>query len=262
MPTAEVNGQRLNYEDSGSGEPAVLFSHGFFMDHSMFDPQVDALADRWRCIRWDERGHGQTESTPDPFTYWDSGADAIGLLDHLGIEQAVLAGMSQGGFLSLRAALTAPGRVRALILIDTQDRPEDPEKIGGYNELIASFEAPGGPPQEVLDIIAGLILAPDFPDNAKWQERWRAIDHDVLRQIYTTLTTREDDVRERLGELRMPTLVIHGDADAAIELDRAEAVAAAIPNAELVVIPGAGHAANLTHPAAVNPHIERFLSKL
>jgi len=262
MPYADVNGQRLHYEDSGSGEPAVLFSHGFFMDHSMFDPQVAALADRWRCIRWDERGHGKTETSSDPFTYWDSGADALGLLDHLGIEQAVLAGMSQGGFLSLRAALTAPERVRALILIDTQDRPEDPEKRAGYDQLIEAFMAPGGPPQEVLDIIAGIILAPDYPDNATWQERWRNIDRDVLRQIYTTLTTREDDVRERLGELTMPVLVIHGDADPAIEVARAEAVAEALPDAELVVIAGAGHAANLTHPDDVNPHIERFLGAL
>jgi pimeloyl-ACP methyl ester carboxylesterase len=262
MPLADVNGQRLYYEDSGSGEPAVLFSHGFLMDQSMFDPQVDALADRWRCVRWDERGHGQTESTPDPFTYWDSGADAIGLLDHLGIEQAVLAGMSQGGFLSLRAALTAPERVRALILIDTQDRPEDPAKVPGYDQLIDAWTSPGGPPQEVLDIVAGIILAPDWEGNADWHAKWRDLDPDRLRQTYTTLMSREDDVRERLGELTMPALVIHGDADAAIEVDRAQAVTDAIPNAELVVIPGAGHAANLTHPDAVNPHIERFLAGL
>jgi pimeloyl-ACP methyl ester carboxylesterase len=262
MPYADVNGQRLHYEDSGSGEPAVLFSHGFLMDHSMFDPQVQALADRWRCIRWDERGHGTTETSRDPFTYWDSGADAIGLLDHLGIEQAVLAGMSQGGFLSLRAALTAPERVRALILIDTQDRPEDAEKVPGYNQLIDAWTSPGGPPQEVLDTVTAIILAPDFAGNAHWHEKWRAVDPELLRQAYTTLMSREDDVRERLGELSMPTLVIHGEADAAIEVERAQAVTDALPDAELVVIPGAGHAANLTHPAEVNPHIERFLSAL
>ncbi len=162
MPHADVNGQRLFYKDTGDGDP-VLFSHGFFMDHSMFDPQVAALSDRWRTIAWDERGHGQTETSADAFTYWDSANDALGLLDHLGIEQAVLAGMSQGGFLSLRAALTAPERVRALILIDTQDRPEDPEKVVGYNQLIEAFKAPGGPPQEVLDTVAAIILGPGVP---------------------------------------------------------------------------------------------------
>src|SRR4051794_41761866 len=119
MPHAEVNGQRLFYEEAGSGEPVVVFSHGLFMDHTMFEPQVRALSDRWRCIAWDERGHGQTETSDDPFTYWDSARDVLGLLDALGIEQAVLAGVSQGGFLSLRAAPAAAARGTAPAVIDT-----------------------------------------------------------------------------------------------------------------------------------------------
>jgi pimeloyl-ACP methyl ester carboxylesterase len=261
MPHADVNGQRLAYEEAGSGEP-VLFSHGFLMDRSMFAPQLQALSDRRRCIAWDERGHGETQTSTDAFTYWDSARDALGLLDHLGIEQAVLAGMSQGGYLSLRAALLAPERVRALILIDTQDRPEDPEKVAGYDALIAAFKAPGGPPQEVLDVIAGLILGEGVPDAARWQQSWREIAPDTLDQIYATLVTREDDIAERLGELTMPVLIVHGEQDHAIELPAAERLAAELPNAELVVIPGAAHAPNLSHPEQVNPHIARFLDGL
>jgi len=77
------------------------------MDHDMFAPQVDALRDDYRVITWDERGHGQTP-VDGPFDYWDSARDALALLTHLGVEEAVLAGMSQGGFLSLRAALLSP----------------------------------------------------------------------------------------------------------------------------------------------------------
>src|SRR5437588_9277108 len=113
MPFADVNGQHLYYEDFGGDSAgdgvAVLFSHGFLMDHEMFAPQVEALAGEFRCITWDERGFGQTPAD-GPFSYWDSAADVLALLTHLGIERAVLAGMSQGGFLSLRAALTAPER--------------------------------------------------------------------------------------------------------------------------------------------------------
>ena len=97
MPHADVNGQRLFYEDSGGEGDVIVFSHGFLMSHAMFDAQVAALSDRWRCVAWDERGHGQTVTTPDPFTYWDSADDLLGLLDHLGVERAVLAGMSQTG---------------------------------------------------------------------------------------------------------------------------------------------------------------------
>jgi 3-oxoadipate enol-lactonase len=106
MSQAMINGQHLYFEDSGGDGLPVLFSHGFLMDHSMFDPQVAALRSEFRCITWDERGHGAS-SVDGPFTYWDSARDALALLDHLGIDSAVFVGMSQGGFLSMRAALIA-----------------------------------------------------------------------------------------------------------------------------------------------------------
>ena len=93
MPFADVNGQHLYFEDSGGDGPAVVFSHGFLMDHEMFAPQVDVLAPEFRCITWDERGFGHRGHRP--FTYWDSAADCLALLDHLGIDAAVLAGMSR-----------------------------------------------------------------------------------------------------------------------------------------------------------------------
>src|ERR1700722_8281276 len=124
MPTAAVNGIQVSYADSGGDGPAVVLSHGYLMDASMFDAQVAALAPEYRVITWDQRGHGGTPA-PGPFSYWDSAGDVLALLDHLGIEQAVLGGMSQGGFLSLRAALLAPQRARGLVLIDSQAGTEE-----------------------------------------------------------------------------------------------------------------------------------------
>src|SRR5690348_2127661 len=103
---------------AGEG-PAVVLSHGLLLDQSMFDAQVAALAPEYRVITWDQRGHGGTPA-PGPFSYWDSARDVLALLDHLGIGRAVLGGMSQGGLLSLRAAMLAPERVRGLILIDSE----------------------------------------------------------------------------------------------------------------------------------------------
>ena len=134
MPVAAVNGVEITYTDSGGQGQAVVLSHGFLMDQTMFGPQVTALTPRYRVITWDQRGHGGTRATGE-FTYWDSAADVLALLDHLGVEQAVLAGMSQGGFLSLRAALTAPDRVRALVLIDSQAGQEDPAIAPAYEEM-------------------------------------------------------------------------------------------------------------------------------
>lgn len=262
MPQADVNGQQLFYEDTGSGDDVIVFSHGLFMDHTMFDPQIGALPAGWRAVRWDERGHGRTEATSDSFTYWDSARDLLGLLDHLGVQRAVLAGMSQGGYLSLRAALTAPERVRGLILMDTQPGAEDPEKAAGYRELIDAWTAPDGPPQEVMDTIAHIILGPGWSGTADWQERWRQMPDHRVQQVFATLIARQDDVAPRVAELTMPTLVVHGSDDGAIDVGIARAFADALPDAELQVVEGAGHAANLTHPDPVNAAIAPFLERL
>ncbi len=261
MPFAEVNGQRLYYEDTGGSGPPVVFSHGLFMDHEMFAPQVEALRSKHRCITWDERGHAGTASdTLAPFSYYDSADDLAALLRHLGVSRAVLAGMSQGGFLSLRCALSHPELVRALILIDTQAGVEDPERLKGHMQL-ANAWATGGLSDEIANIVAGIILGENWAGAEAWKAKWRKIKPVNLLGCMNTLATR-DDVTDKLDRIRVPALVIHGDADAAIELPLAKTLAAGLANAELVIAPGAGHAANLTHPDAVNPAITRFLDAL
>jgi pimeloyl-ACP methyl ester carboxylesterase len=261
MAYADVNGQRLYYEDTGNeNADVIVFSHGLLMDHEMFAPQVAALQDRWRCITWDERAHGATETTTEDFSYWDSASDLLGLLDHVGVKHAVLAGMSQGGFLSQRAALTAPDRVRALILIDTQSGPEDPQARVAYDQLIETWATSDEAPQEILDIVAAIILGDNWSGTPAWQDKWRKVTPDHLRQAYNTLVTRED-ITPRLSELAIPTLVVHGELDAAIDVPKAQALADAL-GGKLEVIQGAGHAANLTHPEPSNQAIEAFLATL
>jgi pimeloyl-ACP methyl ester carboxylesterase len=261
MAIAAVNGQRLYYEDSGGDGPAVVFSHGLFMDHEMFAPQVEALKGRYRCITWDERGHAGTASdTLAPFSYYDSADDLAALLAHLGVKRAVLAGMSQGGFLSLRCALTHPEIVRALVLIDTQAGQEDPERLKGHMQLADAW-ATGGLSDPIADIVAGIILGDGWSGADAWKAKWRKITPVNLLGCMNTLATR-DDVTSKLRQIKVPALVVHGDADAAIELSLAETLTAGLADAKLVVIPGAGHAANLTHADAVNPPIAAFLDGL
>src|SRR6202008_570559 len=157
MSYADINGQRIRYDDSGGDGPPVILSHGFLMDRTMFEPQVDALAGEFRVITWDERGFGETQFDGKPFTYWDSAGDCLGLLDHLGIERAVVGGMSQGGFVSLRTALLAPDRVRALVLIDTQSGAEDPQRLPAYRQMQQTW-LEAGPVDELTNAIATLIL--------------------------------------------------------------------------------------------------------
>jgi 3-oxoadipate enol-lactonase len=261
MATASVNGISLSYGDSGGDGPAVVFSHGYLMDSSMFDPQVAALAPEYRVIAWDERGFGGTRATA-PFTYWDSAADALGLLDHLGIGQAVLGGMSQGGFLSLRAALLAPERVRALILIDSQAGLENPEVVPAYEQMEQIWMEQG--PAPVQDVVASIILGPPdgTVDYAPWFAKWAAWDSDELRLAFRCLLDR-DDITDRLGEINCPTLIVHGTADAAIPMEGAEVLRAGLAGpVTLVTVDGGSHASNLSHPDAVNAAIADFLYSL
>jgi 3-oxoadipate enol-lactonase len=260
MPFAEVNGQRIRYEDSGGDGPPVVLAHGFLMDREMFAPQVEALAPEYRVITWDERGFGETEFDGEAFTYWDSAADCLGLLDHLGIERAVLGGMSQGGFLSMRAALQAPQRVRALILIDTQSGVEDPERLPAYRQMQQTW-LQAGPVEELAQAIAGLIIG-DPQLNEVWIEKWRKLPRESMKAPGDCLFDR-DDITDRLGEIACPALVIHGTADISIEIELAERLCRDLPGCERIVrIEGAPHASNLTHPAEANEAILAFLRGL
>jgi len=262
MPYANINGQNLYYRDSGGGDgPAIVFSHGLLMDHEMFGPQLHVFRHHYRCITWDERGHGRTaDDHIEPFSYYDSADDLAALLAHLGIKQAVLAGMSQGGYLSLRCALTHPEIVRALILIDTQAQTEDPAEVGRYKQMIEVW-AQQGLSDQIADTIEQIILVKGWSGTETWRHKWQQWQPHNLQACFHALVSR-DDISDRLGQIKMPALVIHGEVDMAITLDRAKDMVQRLPDAKLVTVPGAGHAVNLTHPAPVNAVIESFLSGL
>ena len=259
MPHASVNGQQLFYDDTGGDGPPVILSHGFLMDREMFEPQVAALRDSYRVITWDERGFGQTEFDGEPFSYWDSALDCLGLLDHLGIERAVLGGMSQGGFISLRAALLAPDRVRGLILLDTQAGVEDPAMAAGYKELFDTWLAVG-PVSELAGVVAGIIIADPEIDEV-WITKWQARDRSLVELPFDCLMSR-DDITDRLAEIQCPALVVHGTSDTAIAMELAHALADGLPGAGRVVEVAGAHAANLTNPGPVNDAIVGFLGGL
>ena len=264
MPTAAVNGIQVSYADSGGDGPAVVLSHGYLMDASMFDAQVAALAPEYRVITWDQRGHGGTPA-PGPFSYWDSARDVLALLDHLGIERAVLGGMSQGGFLSLRAALLAPQRVRGLVLIDSQAGTEEEASRPGYEQMHQMWLDQG--PGPVQEIVAAIILGPGRWDSwyAKWAGQYAQLAPGNLSQLtwaFRCLMDR-DDITGRLDEVTCPALIVHGSEDAAIQVARAEKMRDGLVGpTTFTLIDGAPHASNVTHPGAVNAEIANFLHAL
>jgi 3-oxoadipate enol-lactonase len=257
MPIAAVNGIDIHYTDSGGHAPAVVLSHGIFMDHSMFERQVAALSPDYRVITWDERGHGQTV-TPGPFSYWDSARDVLGLLDHIEVDRAVLGGMSQGGFLSLRAALLAPDRVRALILIDTQAGLEDPASAESYRQLHDIWMESG--PATVQEIVSAVILGPGRWDD--WYAKWAAADREQFSLAFGTLLGRED-LTGSLDSITCPALIIHGTADAAIPMAKARELRDGLAGpVTFEAVQDGTHAANISHPETVNAAMLNFLRTL
>jgi pimeloyl-ACP methyl ester carboxylesterase len=260
MPIAEVNGQRIAYQDTGGDGPVVMFAHGLLMDRTMFDGQVAGLRDSYRCIAWDARGHGETGPVAEPWTFWDSARDQLALGEHLGVERAFLAGMSMGGFTDLRCALLRPDFVRGLVLIDTQAGQEDPDLVPQY-QAMADVWSEHGLSDELAEMVAAIMLSPGAPSNPEWIAKWKALPLEHMQVPLQALFERED-IHDRLEEITAPALVIHGGVDAAIPLEKAQRLADGLPNCEgVVIVAGGGHAACTSHPEPVNAAMLDFLAR-
>lgn len=252
----ELNGQGIYFEDSGGSGRPIILAHGFLMDSRMFDPQVAALAPEFRVIRWDARGFGRTRWDGKPFSLWDSAADCIALLDHLGIDKAVVGGMSQGGYCALRIALRYPERVKALVLMSTRGTNDAEETKAGYLQAAQVWGSVG--PEPIIQALSGPILG-DQRHFATWQERWRQVPAASYMAATRNLVDR-DDISGRLKEIRCPAIVFHGLEDTGIPPSDGEFLHKTLPGSvRFVGVPGATHAASLTHPEVVNPPLLEFL---
>src|SRR5207247_8943822 len=254
-------GHHLYYEDTGGAGLPLVLGHGFLMDGTMFEAQVRAFAGSHRVITWDQRGHGRTVSSAEPFTTWDLTDDLAALLDHVGVESAVVGGMSQGGFIALRFGLKHPERTAGLVLIDTQSGVEDPEKAIQY-DLMHEVWVGSGPSDQLLEMVAAIIIGNRRPESERWTAVWKAREPAGLTQIYRALMDR-DDITERLGEIQAPAIVIHGAEDVAIDMSLAESLCSRLAGCRGVVrVDGAGHVSCLTHPEPVNQAIAAFLATI
>ena len=261
MSFVNINNQTIHYIDHGGSGPAVILSHGFSMDHEMWSKQVKPLVTAgWRVITYDERGWGQT-SHQGEFTYWDLAEDLLSLMDFLEVEKAVLVGMSQGGFLSMRAALLQPDRVKALVLIDSEGSALVEDEKTLYKSLYEAMLESGmaGPLGETL---ASFLFAPDYSGVDFWRGKWNSRNPERWADATECLFER-DDIDDRLSEIKCPTLIFHGDLDASIPLERGKRMAELLGSeTQFIVIEGAGHTPNLEKPEMVNPPLIEFLETL
>ena len=262
MPEFEHDDWRLAYSERGEG-PAVILIHGLLFDGTQFEPQVEALSDRYRMIMPDLRAHGQSEHRRAEYDQWDLMEDHVALLDHLGIERAVWGGVSQGGFQSLRAALKHPELVAGLILIDSQAGPEDENRAPMF-EASAQVAAESGWNDDLLGIATTFLFGASCGEDLKqhWIDRWKQQDTSDSVELMQAVTRRHAIV-DRLGEISAPALVIHGQEDMAIEIEKAQTMADGLGGeVEFVSVPAAGHSSPIEQPGAVTPAIEAFLERV
>lgn len=251
MPYLQRGNVKLNYEEAGKG-PAILFTHGFGATLRMFDPQIEPLSREHRVIRWDMRGHGETESPEIPGAYSQERTveDMQALLNDREVEHVVLAGMSLGGTMSLAYRIRHPDRVRALILIDSGPGFQSHEPRDRWNEYAEGVA-------QALE--SGKADA--LPQSSETREAKHRSNACLALAARGMMKQHGTHVIDSLKNVRVPTLIIVGADDHAF-LQAAEMMAARIPKAEKHVIPDAGHAPNIDQPEIVNELILGFLKKV
>jgi 3-oxoadipate enol-lactonase len=252
---AEINGTTIAYEQTGDGLPLLLLN-GVMMTMQSWALQVPRLSARFRCVLHDFRGQLRS-AKPGGYTLAQHVDDLRALLDFLGIERADVAGTSYGGEIGMLFALAHPERVRRLIVIACVAAADDAlrKTVGRWID-VARHDPQHLYDATVHDNFSEAFLTPQFIELG--QERLRSYTpewFEAFAQLCeTALTLRVD-----LQQIAVPTLVVCGENDALKPVVHSRAIAAAVPNAELVIVPGAGHAVVIEKPDEVCAEIESFL---
>jgi 3-oxoadipate enol-lactonase len=245
MPSVDSSGTEFYYERAGEGEPLLLIQ-GMSATHMAWGrPFLDELERSFDTIVFDNRGMGRSGRAELPFTIADLAGDAVGLLDALGIESAHVAGISMGGMIAQELALAHPERVRTLTIgasycggpEGTLMAPEDLQMLG---TAYAS-----GEPEQVFRAMWEINLSPGFREDdsrfAAFAEMGSALPAPQAVVLQQMQACGAHDTSERLGQISLPTLVIHGDADRLLGYPNGRQIAALIPGARLETLEGVGH---------------------
>jgi pimeloyl-ACP methyl ester carboxylesterase len=265
VPKVNANGIVIAYEEQGSGEPLVLLG-GFAMTKESWIWQMDALSHHLRVIAMDNRGVGESTVPAEPFTIADMAADAIGLLDALSIPAAHVFGVSMGGLIAQTLALDYPERVKKAALGCTthggrhavQPQPE-------VMAILAKAADPAITPEQAVRMRLPILFTERFLREEV--ERREAYVRNASDYAPTPRgaggqmrAMSRFNVRDRLGEIRAPVLVITGIEDRMMPSENSRLLAEAIPGARLHMVEGAGHAFYQEKPDEVNRVLLEFLS--
>lgn len=251
----------LACDDQGSG-PAVILLHGYPLCRAMWQPQVKALsAAGYRVIAPDLRGFGRSALPPGPVTMAAYADDVIALMDALGLGRAVVVGMSMGGYVLFNLLERYPRRLAGAVFAVTRAAADD--AAGTLRRSALAQEVAEGRPQAVVDAFKEILFAPQtLIDQPELVARVRGWLEATAPQglIGGLLAMRERrDALALLPTIKVPALVIGAELDRAVPPEHARAIAAGIPGAQLTILPGVGHMANLEAPEAFNGLLLEFL---
>ncbi|SFN07123.1 alpha/beta fold hydrolase [Nitrosomonas communis] len=266
MPKIQVNGAKLHYTDEGAGPETILFAHGLLWSGQMFEAQVNALKDRYRCITFDFRGQGQSEVTRGGYDMETLYQDTVTLIEALGCAPCHFAGLSMGGFIGMRLAAWRPELLRSLILLGTSADAEPEENIPRYNRLnfIARWFGMRLVAAPVMRILFGQSFLAD-PNRAAQREEWKKYliaNHRIgITRAVKGVIDRQS-VYDEIGKIITPALIIVGEEDVATVPAKAERIQARIAGSRLVRVPRAGHSSTIEESEAVNRAIKAFLNSL
>lgn len=228
----------------------MLLTHGYSATSQMWTSQVQALSKRHTLILWDMRGHGQSDSPTQDGAYSEAltTEDMAALLDHLGFDNAVVGGLSLGGYMSLAFYADCPNRVNALLIIDTGPGYKRDEARERWNKQAIEMA-------DAIEKHGTKALAGGSPERAQSVHKNL---QGLVRAGRTMLTQHSARVIESLTSIAVPTLVVAGALDAPF-LAATDYMANKIPGATKMIIPEAGHAVNVDQPDAFNKTVEGFL---
>jgi len=258
-----VNNLIVSYTDDGPVEaPVIIFIHGFPLNKSMWDSQIEALKDEYRVIAYDIRGYGDSDAGLEDFSMDLFANDLIAFMDKLEISKAMLCGLSMGGYIALNAAVNYPERFEALVLCDTQCIADSSKAKNNRLLTIENIKENGLEDyahESIKKLFAAGSLQTKDSEVAAVKEMIMNTPKQIIYHSLNALANRNETC-SKLPELKIPVLILVGEEDEITPPEIAESMHKKINVSQLTIIEHAGHLSNMENPFEFNYQIRKFIS--
>lgn len=265
MATTIINDLTVCYFDEGPAEaPVIIFVHGFPLNKSMWDLQLEALKDEYRVIAYDIRGYGNSDTGYEDFSIDLFARDLIAFMDSLSIRKAAVCGLSMGGYIALNAIGNYPDRFDALILCDTQSGADTPRVRENRLVAIVNIKENGledYAQESIKNLFAAVSLLSKGTEIASVREMiLNTSKLSIFNSLHALAIRKETSAI--LSQIRIPVLILVGEEDKITPPEMAESMHKKINGSHLSIIENAGHLSNLENPFEFNYQVRKFISSV